>query len=75
MKKFRVHLNAVACASVTVEASSPTEAFLKAMKETDGYAEAEFMDWDASEAEVCEEESDQYFLVQNGPDGYTSTES
>lgn len=64
MAKFTVFLNAFASATVEVEADNPEEAFKKAIDETDGYAEAEFSDWDYESGEV-EDEDGKYHCVED----------
>lgn len=65
MPKYRVYLTAIACASVEIEADSPKDALDQACKETDGYADSEFSDWDYEHNEVEDLDADKFVLFNN----------
>lgn len=66
MAKFKVFLTGYCCASVEIEADSPEQALEIAYDETDGYAEADFSDWDFDTNEV-ENEKGETVWVDNAP--------
>lgn len=65
MGKYRVYLTAISSASVEIEADGPEEALKQAYAETDGYAEAEYSDWDYEYNEVEDLESGKYVMSNN----------
>jgi hypothetical protein len=66
--KYTVHLNAMACASYSVEADSPKEAYEKVIESLACLSDIEGTDWDTDHPGEVSDDDGNYVNINDLPD-------